>query len=62
MQESGLTKIIPLIGTSGIWGQYPVFSQPEFPRGSPAHVDGVRLLMTVTSFACSTAGSIPFVT
>ena len=28
MQESGLTKIIPLICTSAIWGQYPVFSHP----------------------------------
>ena len=25
MQESGLTEIIPLIWTSGIWGRYPVF-------------------------------------
>ena len=27
MQESGLTKTIPLICTSAIWGQYPEFSQ-----------------------------------
>ena len=31
IQESGLTEIIPLICTSAIWGQYPVFSHPEFP-------------------------------
>ena len=31
----GVTKIIPLIGTSVIWGQYPVFSNPEFPQDSP---------------------------
>ena len=37
MQESGLTEIIPFIRTSAIWGQYPVFSYPEFPQGSPTH-------------------------
>ena len=35
MQESALTEIILLICISPIWGQYPVFSQPEFPHGSP---------------------------
>ena len=35
MQESGLTEIIPLICASAIWGQYPVFSHPEFPQGLP---------------------------
>ena len=47
MQESGLTETIPLICTSAIWGQYPVFSHPgilcflpEFPQGSPAHLRG----------------------
>ena len=25
MQESGLTEIIPFIGISAIWGQYPEF-------------------------------------
>ena len=34
MQESGLTEIIPLICTSAIWGQYPVFSHPESPQGA----------------------------
>ena len=35
MQESGLTEIIPLIGTSATWGQYSEFSHPEFPQGLP---------------------------
>ena len=35
MHESGLTDIIPLMCTSALWGQYPVFSHPEFPQGSP---------------------------
>ena len=35
MQEPGLTEIIPLICASALWGQYPVFSHPEFPQGSP---------------------------
>lgn len=38
-QEFGLTKIIPWIFTSVIWGQYPVFLHPEFPQGSPLGVD-----------------------
>ena len=38
MQESGLTEIIPLICTSAIWGQYPVFSHPELPRGASSEV------------------------
>ena len=50
VQESGLTEIIPFIGTSAIWGQDPVFSHPEFPQGSPAHVGGLQSLTTVTSF------------
>ena len=41
MQESGLTEILPLICTSTIWGQYPVFSHPEFPQGSPRGVAAV---------------------
>ena len=32
--EDGLTEIIPLICTSVIWGQYPVFTPPEFPQGA----------------------------
>ena len=35
LQESGLTEIIPLIRTSAIWSQYPVFSHPEFPQAAP---------------------------
>ena len=35
MQESGPTEIIPLICTSAVWGQYPVFLPREFPQGSP---------------------------
>ena len=34
MQESGLMEIIPLICTSVIWGQYPVFCHPVLPLGS----------------------------
>ena len=34
IQETGLTEIIPLISTSVIWGQYPMFSHPKFPQGS----------------------------
>ena len=32
MQESGFTEILPLICTSPVCGQYPVFSHPEFLR------------------------------
>ena len=32
MQESGFTEIIPLICTLIIWGQFPVFLPPVFPR------------------------------
>ena len=45
MQESGLTEIIPLTGTLAIWGQYPVFSHPEFPQGSPEGVAAVWWLL-----------------
>ena len=54
MQESGLTEINPLICTSAIWGLYPVFSYPEFPQHSQAHVGGLQSLMT------DVAGNIPF--
>ena len=33
VQESGFTEIAPLMGTSAIWGQDPVFSHAEFPQG-----------------------------
>ena len=32
--EDGLTEIIPLICISALWGQNPVFSHPESPRGA----------------------------
>ena len=32
--KSGLIEIIPLICTSAIWGQYPVFSYSEYPQGA----------------------------
>ena len=45
MQESGLTETIPLIRTSAIWGQYPVFSHPEFPQVSLWGVAAIRWLL-----------------
>ena len=45
MQESGLTGIIPLIGTSDICSPYLVFSHPEFPQGSPWGVAAVTQLL-----------------
>ena len=51
MQDSGPTEIIPLVCISSTWGQYLVFSHPEFPQGSPAHHPWwLQLLMIVTSF------------
>ena len=35
MQRSGLTEIIPLMCTSAVWGQHPVFSHPESLQGAP---------------------------
>ena len=35
MQESGLSAVIPLICTSALWSQYPVFSHPELTQGAP---------------------------
>ena len=32
--RSGLAEIIFLICGSALWGQYPMFSHPEFPQGS----------------------------
>ena len=43
MQESGLMEIIPLICTSVIWGQYPVFCHPVLPLGSLLGVSAVWL-------------------
>ena len=31
-------KINPLINTSAVWGQHPVFLHPECPQGSPQGV------------------------
>ena len=36
--ESGLTEIIPLLGTLAILGQCPVLSHPESPQGAPWEV------------------------
>ena len=53
MQKSGLTEIMPLIYTSAIWGQYPVFSHPEFPQGSPAPILAhVGAPQSLTSIVC----------
>ena len=35
-QESGLTEIIPLIGASAVWGQYPCFRILSLLRGEAA--------------------------
>ena len=35
VQEPGFTEIAPLMGTSDIWDQDPVFSHAEFAQGSP---------------------------
>ena len=47
----GWHEIIPLICTSSVWGQYPVFSHPEFPQAhhwgrSPLVWTGPTLLLT----------------
>ena len=34
-QKAGLIEIIPLICTSAVWGQHPVFSHPESPQRAP---------------------------
>ena len=35
MQTLELSEISPLICTSALWGQHPVFSPPESPQGAP---------------------------
>ena len=60
MQDSGITEIISLICTSAIWGQYPMFSLPEFPQGSLAHLGELQLLMTMKALFTDMAGNIPF--
>ena len=41
MQESGRTDINPLMCTTAIWDQFPVFSHPECPQGSQWEVTAV---------------------
>ena len=41
IQESGLPEIVTLLCTSAVWGQYPMFSHPEFSQGSPSGVAAV---------------------
>ena len=38
MQKPGFPEIIPLLCTSALWGQHPVFSHPEPPQGAPLWV------------------------
>ena len=45
IQESGLTDILPLMRPSATWGQYPVFSHPEFPQDTPWGVAAVWWLV-----------------
>ena len=50
-QESGLTEIIPLKGTSAIWGQDPAFLHPESPQGAQLGTAAVAAgLMAAASF------------
>ena len=46
LQVSGFTEIIPLICTSVICSQYPVFLHPEFPQGSPEGVAAVWWMLS----------------
>ena len=61
MQEFRLTEIIPLICTSALWGQYPVFSHPESPQGAPSAVvaDGCNILCLLTWQAAFLVHTIP---
>ena len=54
MQESALTEITPLICTSAIWAQYPVFSHPELPQGFPDNSVGKE-----STYNVGDLGSIP---
>ena len=54
MQESTLTEITPLICTSAIWAQYPVFSHPELPQGFPDNSVGKE-----STYNVGDLGSIP---
>ena len=42
MKRSGLSEIIPLMCTSAVWGQHPVFSHPESLQG--AHLGRLQWL------------------
>ena len=73
-EESGLTEISPFICISALWGQYPVFSHPEFlkphHREWPQHdlavvllsecPGGLELVMSVTSLFTDMAGNTSF--
>ena len=52
MQKSGLTEIIPLICTSAIWSQDPVFSHHHFPQ--------VSLWGVAASDSCEMSGTLSF--
>ena len=76
MQEAGLTEIIPSIGISAIWGQYPEFFLSAHRKSGcsllaarlqilfflPGCPGGLELLMTVTSLFINVAGNTPFLT
>ena len=46
LYESGLIEIIPLMGTSALWGQAPVFLHPESPEGTPLGAAAVAESLT----------------
>lgn len=53
IQESGLIEIIPLMCTSALWDQCPVFSHPESPQGALLGVVAmVKGLLAAMSFVC----------
>ena len=60
VQESGLTEILPFVCISAVRGQYPVFSHPEFPQGSPWGVAVVCWLVDggIFSFLSSLVAAI----
>ena len=53
LQESVHTEISPLISTSAVWGQYPVFSHPEFPQAAPLEVTAAYRQVFFASFLSS---------
>ena len=58
-EDARLTELSPLVCSSATWGQFPVFSHPELPWGSPAHTGGLQSL-TVTTLFTDMAGNISF--